>query len=137
LDSPIVLALRPSKIDKDGLVKAIAVRMPHDVGQSYVDCASDRRALEGRETQGFRQALNRRPHHREPLGIAVDSQHQQQTRSMAGLLLAAITRLAPRKSLYSRHWRPFLAKSQVGATRAEVLLTVMHFSMGMKSFPYQ
>jgi hypothetical protein len=134
LDLPIVLALRPSKIDNDGWVKAIAVRMPHDVGQSFIDCAGDRRALDGRETQSFRQGLNRWPHDREPLGIAVDSQHQQQTRSMAGLLLAAMTRLAPWKSRYSRH---FLAKSQVGATRTEVLLTVMHFSTVMKSSAYQ
>jgi hypothetical protein len=111
--------------------------MPRDVGQSFVDCASDRCALDGRETQSFRQALNRCPHYREPLGIAVDSQHQQQTRSMAEPLLAAITRLASRKSLYSRHWRPFLAKSQVGATRTEVFPTVMHFSTVMKSSPNQ
>jgi len=137
LDLPIVLALCLSKVDNDGLVKAMAVRMPHDVGQSFVDCPGDRRALDGRETQSFRQALNRCPYYREPLGIAVDSQHQQQTRSMAGLLLAATTRLAPRKSLYSRHWRPFLAKSQIRATGSEVLLTVMLFSTVMKSSPYQ
>jgi len=37
-----------------GLVKTIAVGMAHDVGQRFIDCASDRRSLGSRESQSFR-----------------------------------------------------------------------------------
>src|SRR6266436_6348629 len=84
LNLPIVSTLRSSKVHGDGLVKPIAVRMAYDVGQSFIDRASDRPALLHWESQSFGQAVNRSAHYREPLGIAVQRQHQQQTSSVSG-----------------------------------------------------
>src|ERR1700719_3368111 len=51
LDCSVVTALRLSKIHGDRLVRAIAVGMPHYVGESFIDRASDRPALYGRKSQ--------------------------------------------------------------------------------------
>jgi hypothetical protein len=64
LNLPIVSTLRSSKLHGDGLVKAIAVRMADDVSQSFIDGASDRRALLHRESKNFGQTFNRCPRHR-------------------------------------------------------------------------
>jgi hypothetical protein len=64
-------APRSSKVHGDRLAWAIAVGVPHDVGQSFIDRASDRSGLGYRESQVFSQALNCPAHYREQSGTAV------------------------------------------------------------------
>jgi len=64
-------APRSSKVHGDRLVRAIAVGMPHDVGQSFVDRASDRSGFRYRESQVLSQAFNGSTHYREQPGTAV------------------------------------------------------------------
>jgi hypothetical protein len=106
LDLPIVSALRLSKVHRDWLVKPIAVRMSHDVGQTFIDRASDQPALLERKSQSFGQAINRASHYREPLGIAVQGEHHQQTSWALGLWLMVITRDRAWKNFRLRHARP-------------------------------
>jgi hypothetical protein len=105
LDFPFVPALRSSKVHGDGLVKTIAVGMPHDVGESFVDRASDRPAVRRGESQSFGQAFNRSPHYRKPLWIAVQSQHQHKISTVSGLSLLISTRAGARKGFHLRHER--------------------------------
>jgi len=71
LDFPFVSALRPSKVHGDRFVEAITVGVPHDVGESFVDRASDRPALDCRESQCLGQTFHRSAYYREQPGIAV------------------------------------------------------------------
>src|SRR5258708_5394560 len=92
LNLPVVSALRSPKVHGNGLVQAIAVRMADDVSQSFINRACDRPALRDGESQSFGEAFNRFAHYRQPLGITVKRQHQQQTSSVNGLSFLVITR---------------------------------------------
>jgi hypothetical protein len=56
-------APRSSKVHGDRLARAIAVGMPHDVGQIFIDRASDRSGLRYRESHVLSQAFNGSTHY--------------------------------------------------------------------------
>jgi hypothetical protein len=56
-------APRSSKVHGDRLARAIAVGMPHDVGQSFIDRASDRSGRRYWESHVLSQAFNCSTHY--------------------------------------------------------------------------